>query len=460
MVREFKKTGVAAAVAGALLASANVQAAVQLAEPGDVLLVPSVICDPAASAGQINTVVGLITFDKGRLGLRDGVGRDYSAPWDLATLRYIVQPAPTPGVARTPTRVTSPQAQNYNEAIHWYFYDGRSKHLLNGVIPATDNDFVRFNWCTEIEAAQAGPGLYGVHGYLIFTTDRVDQADFAAMVTPGVVPATALYGHSYQIQGNWASQAFVPILTNPIHEYNSVTTVNGFVVDASIAATNVTKREDYPAFTRVLSANDFTYLPRTSRPTAGRRDVFMRYWLDPALVTQNRMMFWFNFNAGAYTGSTLAALGYTRSYFPGYVPAPWEISSLTQSRVASGETFDSEQVYWNSFSVDIPNELNVFVSFPPGIATGPRFPGMIHADEEGYTVGSNPPFVVVNSGVQRFGIPEAVLVATNSTVTPAVNTTLAIPYISSGVAYNMLEIGAGGNASQLQTEMATLGPAY
>ena len=70
MVREFKKIGAAAAVAGALLASGSSYATVQLGEPGDTVLVPHVICDPAAPGGQLNTLIGLITFDKARIGLQ------------------------------------------------------------------------------------------------------------------------------------------------------------------------------------------------------------------------------------------------------------------------------------------------------------------------------------------------------------------------------------------------------
>jgi hypothetical protein len=162
MVREFKKVGAAAAVAGALLASGSSFASMQLSVPGDVVLVPYVICDPANN--NQNTLVGLITFDKGRIGLRAG-GIDYSAPWILATAEVDL---PTPGTPSLPARVTLPQAGAFDEAIHWYFYDVRSNHLLNGVIPVTDNDFVRFDWCATIRetgqrCAERGQRLSDVH---------------------------------------------------------------------------------------------------------------------------------------------------------------------------------------------------------------------------------------------------------------------------------------------------------
>lgn len=427
MVREFKKVGAAAAVAGALLASGSSFANVQLSVPGDVVLVPYVICDPANE--NQNTLVGLITFDKGRLGLRAG-GINYSAPWVLATAQVDL---PTPGTPRLPTRVTGPQAGAYDNAIHWYFYDVRSNHLLNGVIPITDNDFVRFDWCDTIrETGQTT--LNGVNGYLIFTTDEVDRADNLALVES--VPSYALYGHAYQIQGNWESQAFIPIVANPLHSYLNVNPVTGVPQPAGNPAriANVVKRDGYPAFARLVSGSNFA--ARAGNNPALRRDVYMRYFLDPALATENRMVFWFNNNSGSFAA---APLGYTAANgYPGAV-------TLVQNRNSAGETYDSEQVYRNSFSRNLPDELNIIRSTP----TAPAFPGMIHSSVEAYSG-----VTVVNTGIVRFGIPEAVLV----TSTTGVNSN--VPFASSGVSFNLLGLGAGNVAAQLQTEMATVGPAY
>jgi hypothetical protein len=420
MVREFKKVGAAAAVAGALLASGSSFASIQLSEPGDVMLVPYVICDPANN--NQNTMVGLITFAKERIGLvLDPVaGIYFSAPWTLATR---VVDLPTPSPASLPARVTLPQAGAFDNAIHWYFYDVRSNHLLNGVIPITDNDFVRFDWCATIrETGQ--DALNGVNGYLMFTTDEVDRADNLALLES--VPSYALYGHAYQIQGNWESQAFIPVLANPLHSY---------VGPFPNRIANVVKRGGYPAFARMLAGSNFA--AQTGNSPAARRDVYMRYFLDPALATENRMVFWFNNNSGTLSS---AAGGYTGGNgFPGTV-------NLVQDRNVAGETYDSEQVYRNSFSVTLPNELNIIRSTP----TAPAFPGMIHTSVEAATG-----VTVVNSGIVRFGIPEAVL-TTNTAGTERSN----VPFVSSGVSFNLLGLGAGGAAAQLQTEMSTVGPSY
>jgi len=418
MVREFKKIGAAAAVAGALLASGSSHAVVQLGEPGDVVLVPYVVCDPAAKNGQINTLIGMITFDKSRIGLATGTASNpiyWPAPWNLASFTTGGVVPPTPGTASLPLRKTA-KAPPYTRTIHWWFYDTRSRHLLDGVIPATDNDFVRFDWCNTIQ--QTGQTtLNGVSGYMIFASDEVDRS-----VTS--VPSFALYGHAYMIQGNWASQAFIPVLSNPIW---SLDANNG------VAAYNVTKREGYPAFARLVTGNDFTFIDRVNNSiVANQRDVYMRYFLDPALATENRMIFWFNFNAGSYDAAGAAALGYLNT------------SALRRSATAAGETYDSEQVYRNSFSKDLPDELNIIVSTP----TTPAFPGMLHSETEAYSGAT-----VVNTGILRFGVPQAVAVN-------AAGQNSNVPFVSSSVSFNMLGLGASGNNAQLQTEMATIGPAY
>ena len=126
----------------------------------------------------------------------------------------------------------------------------------------------------------------------------------------------------------------------------------------------------------------------------------MRYFLDPALSNGNDMVFWFNSNQDAVRGA---------------VPL---------------ETFDSEQVYQYSYTTGLPNELNVVASTP----TAPAFPGMIHTETEANGA------TVVNTGLTNFYVGQV-----NSSV----------DWLSSGVAFNMLALGAGDNAAQVQTEMAT-----
>lgn len=396
MVREFKKVGAAAAVAGALLASSAGYATVQLSTPGDFLLVPRVVCNTAVPGGRQNTLIGLITFWKSRIGLVNSKGYYQPAPAVLANV--IGQSVPT-----LPARVTSPGGGSKG-LVHWYFYNNKSQHVLDGVIPVTDNDFVRVDWCNIVTGdPNTQKALDGVEGYMLFVDNTFDSEQLGNLPYVVGMPKFALYGHAYQIVGDWASQAFIPVLSNPVCTYNSPVAVPGGDCrepqGPSTQWLNVTKGSDgYPHTDRLISGIDFT------NPYSNFvRDIYLRYFLDPALATKNEMVFWFNTNA---------------------------------TRSSSGETYDSEQVYKRSFSVTLPNELNVIVSTP----AVPAFPGMIHSEKEVYTGDT-----VVNTGIIRFGVPEY-----KST----------IEWTSSGVVFNMLGLGAGSNAAQLQTEMATEGAEF
>ncbi|MFZ1493621.1 MAG: hypothetical protein WAU60_09450 [Candidatus Competibacter denitrificans] len=395
MVREFKKTGVAAALTGALLATASMssQATVQLSAPGDVVLVPYVVCDTTKS---VNTMVGLITFYKERLGLAAGTAAApayWPAPLGLASGNSLVSSASLPSVTRgTTTRV-----------LHWYFYNSRSEHLLDGIIPVTDNDFVRFDWCSTLRSLNklTDYGQGKTPGYMIFTDNVVDRAPAGAFV----IPSFALYGHSYQIAGNWATQAFIPVIANPSHTYVGPATPT---YDSANFISNVTKRNGYPAFRRLVAGTDYTDIVSTAGSTGLRqRDVYMRYYLDPTLARSNSMVFWFNANDDA-------------------------------RKSVAGETYDSEQNYLASFSYPLPDELNVVTSTP----TAPAFPGMIHTEKETY----GDKFDVVNTGIVRFGVPEF---------------KSSVSFSSSGVSFNMLGLApAGTDSVQIQTEMATEGQDY
>lgn len=404
MVREFKKTGVATALTGALLAAASMssQAAVQLSSPGDVLLVPYVNCDVSA-ASAVNTMVGLITFYKERLGLGSGTSDDPYRPAPALLANYLTRNTPRlPGVTRTPA------AQD--RAVHWYFYNTQSVHVLDGIIPVTDNDFVRFDWCSTLKTLNKldDLGQGKTPGYMLFIDNRLDRLNSA---TELLVPSFALYGHSYMIAGNWSTQAFIPVISNPVVTYTGPNPDTDYIV-------NVSKRSGYPYIRRLVAGTDYTDIIADS--ATRQRDIYMRYFLDPSLATSNTMVFWFNSNSTSRTapdGTTVPALRGT----------------------VAGETYDSEQNYMASFSVPIVNELNLLASNP----TTPAFPGMLHQETEVY----GGKFTVVNTGIIRFGVPEE-----KSNVS----------YSSSGVAFNMLGLSPDPATQpvQLQTEMATEGAEY
>lgn len=418
---EFKKTGIAAAVAGALLAISGVaQAAVLsdghneviLSAPDDVMLVPLVLCNKQSTIEEtVNTLVGLTTIFPNRHRI-------------------------TTSADNRPERQSKkPTSGAFVGKVHWRWYNTRSEHKLDGIVDVTDNDFVRFDWCSVLEKTGKLAEFNGKPGYLLFhadslkfntsrniligdgislandaiydectrsahgctlptwqslsyTTadDKVVSFDTAVLNKVADIGSIGyynfdqriwLYGHSYMIKGNWASQAFIPILSAPTWD--------------------TVVRNGYPAIERLVRGIDFT---NASSAPSTYQDIVMRYFLDPALSNGNDMVFWFNSNQDTVRGA---------------VPL---------------ETFDSEQVYQYSYTTGLPNELNVVASTP----TAPAFPGMIHTETEANGA------TVVNTGLTNFYVGQV-----NSSV----------DWLSSGVAFNMLALGAGDNAAQVQTEMAT-----
>jgi hypothetical protein len=165
MLANFKKFGVAAAVAAALGASGAANALV-LGEPGDALLIPYV--------------------------RTNGLGSDRN------TMISIVNASPTRVNVDSFDTLTG--TKNCDGRLHWFFFDARSVELVNGFIPVTCEDWVGIDFGYETLNA---PSAVGVDGYLVV-------ADAAANGAAG--SSKILYGSAWQIEGNWATQAFIPVL--------------------------------------------------------------------------------------------------------------------------------------------------------------------------------------------------------------------------------------------------------
>lgn len=217
MLANFKKVGVAAAVAAALGASGAAQA-VTLGEPGVALLVPHVLF---TSTAQANTMIG-VTVGGG------------------------------------------PATACSNLTLHWYFFSDRSVHLADGTVRSSCNDFVRIDWGYVVtNPARPFPSLDGVSGYLVI----VD----AEGTTVSDIP---LFGSAYLIQGNWQSEAYIPVLPVAADE---LTFTGGILSDVN-----------------PISAG----MPLASSSTETAR-FSLRYFLDPALSGSTRLVTWFPENSTA-----------------------------------------------------------------------------------------------------------------------------------------------------------------
>jgi hypothetical protein len=333
------------------------------------------------------------------------------------------------GDFRAERHTAKPTSGAFTGRLHWRFYNTRSVHIIDGVIDVTDNDFVRFDWCNVVSKL---PALNNQPGYLLFHADslRLNTAK-NIWLGEGTTPANrATYltcalaaagcdAATWRTISSGTDVFDTSVLTargtagnlgfeRRIWLYGSAYLIQGnwesqgFIPVVTAPVWDTVVRNGYPAIERLFRGVSFT----DNDPAQRYQNIIMRYFLDPALARANSMVFWFN----------------TNESIRGQVPL---------------ETFDSEQIYQFSFTSSLPDELNIINSTP----ANPAFPGMIHESTE--KLGPNSPVsnpLVINTGLVHFYVPQV-----RSTVS----------WASSGISFNLLALGAGGNAAQVQTEMST-----
>jgi hypothetical protein len=177
MLSNFKKLGVAAAVATALGASGAAQAVI-LGQPGDALLVQYVW---STGPGQVNTMISLINASAGLVDVAD-----------FATL--------------SGTKVDDDGDPTCNGELHWFFYDYMSVEKANGFIDVTCEDWVGIDWASVVFGPGPNwrPDAQFKRGYLVITDAAANDA--------GTGSSLILYGTAFQIRGDWQTQAFIPVL--------------------------------------------------------------------------------------------------------------------------------------------------------------------------------------------------------------------------------------------------------
>ncbi len=169
MLANFKKVGVAAAVAAALGASGAAQAVIQGA-PGDALLIPYVA---TSGAGKLNTMISVV----------------------------VASPASV-NVEQFDTLTGPKSSSGCTGRIHWYFFDKNSVEIVDDTIPVTCDDWVGIDFGTIIDQKKL-PSALNVPGYMVIADAKANETTKSDMI---------LYGSAFQIKGNWASQAFIPVL--------------------------------------------------------------------------------------------------------------------------------------------------------------------------------------------------------------------------------------------------------
>lgn len=168
----FKKialvSGVAAALAGASLPSH----AIIEGSAGEALLVPFVLYSNPNNGFEplnlaepsINTLISVTT--PSAVG-KDTIPNIFTAPNSTPTnLGPPITEEYDPDLGAN----ADGDPQEYEAAIHLYFFNNRSVELFNTSIPVSPDDLTLINWGDLVE--KRAPSLRGTKGYIVITTDK------------------------------------------------------------------------------------------------------------------------------------------------------------------------------------------------------------------------------------------------------------------------------------------------
>jgi len=269
MLANFKKVSVAAAVAAALGASGAAQAVIE-SHPGDALLIPYVATN---GAGRLNTMISVI----------------------------VASPT-TVNVSQFPTLTGPKTTAGCAGRIHWYFFDKSSVEIVDDTIAVTCDDWVGIDFGTIVDAKKL-PSALNVPGYMVITDAKADETTASNMI---------LYGAAYQIRGNWATQAYIPVLP--------------LVDDVDSASRDEVKHKG-PAF--LANVNPVTAgMLLADEP--GEGSVFsMRYFLqatDPAGSTE--FVLWFPDNSALRESQTVLVFDADEKAISARTSIPYELNVL------------------------------------------------------------------------------------------------------------------------------------
>ena len=417
-MRKFQKRAAAAAVCSAIGLGAAPQAqALTLGEPGEALLVPLALYD---SVNNINTLVGVTIASPNEYGLDPyAQNGNYDTYYQTA-----------PSIETEEVCVGSSSEDVISTDLHFYFFDFQSVHKADIRIPATCDDFVRIDWGAIVRGdcqvcTAAFPNQDGVLGYIVVSTNNAHRGwpdDSSAEVH------SPLYGQAYLIQGDWDSEAFVPVVPMvDSQQWGSCITGtdnNGLPLQPEIGCTDVARSLAQG------SASQGTFdggIPRDVCPLVSGMQLdnddgvaddtayfSLRYFLDPALSTGTDFVVWFCDND---TGRN---------------NLPTSVYNAAEVPVSS--------------SISLPFELNII--------DASTLDGVIHSEVDPDAGGGgnvNPP-PIVNTGFVVIGIPETV---DSPDGYGSMFSTLDIPGPErAGVAFSLIHLGAGANPNQVQTELA------
>jgi hypothetical protein len=143
--------------------------------------------------------------------------------------------------------------------VYWTFFDNNSTHVTDGMIEMTKDDFHGFSW-----AQNAGQGLEGVEGYLVFTS-----GDICYMPTN----TRDIFANAFMVDTSSNDAVFIPVV--PLN------------------------RQDYDVSPGDLTTLDENDLRSLTHGIQRGTTVDMRYWTDPAYGAESSIVVWTVCNSAA-----------------------------------------------------------------------------------------------------------------------------------------------------------------
>lgn len=356
--------------------------AIAVGEPGEALLVPYVLY---SSVDSINTLVGITV--PGWLGADSSPILAGAAAGGTS---FATAPGAS-GVGGVLAAGLSPVPPGTAPAIHWFFFDDTSTHILDNTIPATADDFVPFDWAGIVVGAGAQAQCDGTTGYLVFSN---------VVATGGAAATFAMYGDAALVQGNWQSAAYIPVV--PMAD-------GADGGGALVAATNeVTYAAGIPANLSPLSAGIPMDDDSGAAGDIAGQHIDMRYFMDPALNGGTHLVFWTDINC---TGA----------------PVCCDRTAIPIEVYATDETHGSA-------AIDLSKELNVIDAV--------NIPWTSHTETD---ANGGP---LTNQGFVWITIPELPTLCGNFDIAAADGPD------SAAVAFSLIFFGTSANALQVQTALA------
>ena len=428
----MKRKILTAAVAAATLAAGTAQAVI-VGQGGTALLVPYVEYDTAG--GEVTNTMVQITVGSETVArqLAAVITPNGSPDYSLAAGANVASPissfknfaglttdfpaldkadptAVNVGVTALPVGQVARAGSGPN--LHWYFFNADSVHQLDDSEVVSANDMFLFDWGSTVQALGAAAVTLadGVPGYLVFGSNTARSGADSELI---------LWGDAMQINGNWESAAYIPVL--PLNDWADPAAA-AFNCTVAVGCDEVTYNGSYPT-----SVNPFVAGMTTGdgeNAYAGERLTFDIPYFVPntgaGILGETRHVIWVDQN---YDGGTAGGP------FAGCTKANWAGIGV--------EVYNTDETT-NSAVVTFNRELNIIdVASVPGAQNG-----VVDADG------------VADAGFVWYNAPEAT-VSLGAGGASCVGTVAGDLYtdVHGGIAFALVDL-LGGNLGQVQTEMA------